>query len=523
MPAALEYEIARLTGSFRRHTAIRGGSWGLVGALGGVLIAAIVARLMPLWHQAELLLASIWVLGGGILLGTLLGYAWPMPLPRRLRLFDRRLHLADRLTTAWELAQGRIGAPTVLIHLQHEETLQTVRQVEPRAAFPSHPPRSASIIALMLIAALIPALFLANPQEDVLARLEAQQQATEAAIVQLEQARAELADSPTLSEAEREAALKALDEALATLHNRQSTPEEQQAALSAAEQQLATLRSPEAATRLQRLAEASPLSSAEVVQPLSAALQQGDAEAAATYLRSLLDPTNKQPLTTEEMLALADAFAQIADALQATDPALAEQFQKAAQGIYTGDIASASEAIAQAAETLSEAAQANAPNQTLEQAQAGLQQAQEALGDAQRQTTGQAVAGTTTPSVASGTQGGQGTGAQGQPMGPGASQGTGGESGGVAVGGHHEDTGSSAPYGSEQMPRLTGQGGEITIPRQETTDAPHTTIGAPGEARVPYAEVYATYAEAARAAMARNAYPPALRAYVREYFEGLEP
>ncbi len=519
MPAALEYEIARLTGALRRHMAMRGGSWGLVGALGGILIAAMVARLMPLWHQTELLLAGLWGLSGGILLGALLGYVWPMPVPRRLRLFDRRLRLADRLTTAWELAQTRITAPAVFIHLQHEETLNTVRKVAPQAAFPCRPPRSASFVALLLIAGLIPALFFANPQEAALAHREAQQQATEAVIAQLEQTRADLADNPTLSEAEREAALKALDEALATLHDRQSTPAEQQAALAAAEQRLAALRAPEAAAQLERLAEASPVSAAEVVQPLSVALQKGDAEAAATYLRSLLDPTNKEPLTAEEMLTLADAFTQIADALQTTDPALAEQFQKAAQEIYTGDIASAREAIAQAAETLSEVAQANAPNQTLEQAQAGLQQAQQTLGNAQRQTTEPTAAGATTQLGSSETQG---TGMQGQP-GSGAPQGTGGETGGVAVGGHHEDTGSSAPYGEGQAPRLAGQGGEITIPRQETLGAPHTTTGAPGETRVPYTEVYADYVAAARAAMARNAYPPALRAYVRQYFEELEP
>ena len=90
--------------------------------------------------------------------------------------------------------------------------------------------------------------------------------------------------------------------------------------------------------------------------------------------------------------------------------------------------------------------------------------------------------------------------------------------------GHSEDAGSSQPYGSSEASRITGQGGEITLPRQdEALGSPRTTTGLPGEARIPYQDVYATYAEAAQADLSHNVYPPALRAYVREYFNGLEP
>ncbi len=522
MDPALDRTIARLTGALRWHRAIGGGGWGAVGALGGMLVAAGLARITPLWRQTALLLASIWVVGGGILLGTLLGYAWPAPLSRRLRLFDRRLRLADRLTTAWELAQGRIHAPAIIARLQQEETLAAVRAVAPQAAFPLRLPRAVGILALVFSVGLASALFLPNPQEEALARREMQQQATEAAIAQLAAAQERLADNAPLSEAQREAALKALEEALATLHDRRSTPEEQLAALSAAERQLAALRSPEAAAQIQRLAEASPLSSAEIAQPLVEALQAGDTAAAAEYLRSLIDPANKQPLTPEEMLALADTFTQIADGLQTNDPALAKQFQDSAQEIYNGDLASAREAVQQAAETLAETAQANAPNQTLAQTQASLQEAQERLGDAQRESTGQGApeSAATQPGAPEG-QGKPGTGAQNEQ--PGAAESAGNNTDGIASSEHHEDAGSSAPYGSAETPRLSGQGGEITLPRQQTLGQPQTTLGAPGDTRVPYEDVYAAYAEAAKADLARNAYPPALRAYLRAYFSGLEP
>lgn len=518
MPTALEHEIARFSQAIRRHHLVAGAAYGIVGALAALLVAAIAARLTPLWHQAELLLASVWAVGGGLLLGGTLGFVWPMSLLRRLRLFDRRLHLADRLTTAWELAQGRITAPANLIQLQHTETLTAARAVDPQPAFPLRPPRVAGVAALILLPALALALFLANPQEAVLVQREAQQQAAAAAIAQLEAAQETLARNDTLSEAERAAALKALEEALAALRDRRSTAAEQQTALSEAERQLAELRSPEAAAQLQRLAEASPLSTADVVQPLAEALQRGDAEAAAAYLRELVDPTDKQPLSAEEMLALADALQQMAETLQSTDQELAAQLATAAQEIYSGDMTSARAAIQQAAATLSEAAQTNAANQGLQQAQAAVQQAQEGLGTAQRQTTASSPSGGAADQPgASGTQGEPGTGAQGQPAG-GAAQmpGSGSNT-------HSEDAGSSQPYGSAEAPRIAGQGGEITLPRQEALGSPHTTTGLPGEARIPYQDVYATYAETAQADLSRSVYPPALRTYVREYFNGLEP
>ncbi len=518
MRTALDDEIARLTGAFRLHRAFIGGGWGIVGALAALLTAAIMARIIPLWQHPALLLLAVWVVGGGTLPGALLGYVWPVPLPRRLRLFDRRFNLAERLTTAWELSQGRIHAPSAIAHLQLEETMLAVQSIAPQTVFPLRPPRPVALLALALIVGLLPAIFLPNPQEDVLARRAAQREATAAAIAQLEATRQALADDTTLPTEKRAAALKALDEALAILHDQHSTPTEQSAALSEAERQLAALRSPEAAAQLQRLAEATPLSTAEIVRPLAEALQQGDAEAAASYLRSLTDSTNKHPLTAEELLALADAFAQMAEALQTTAPTLAEQFATIAREIYSGDLASAAEAVQQAAELLTETAQANVPNQTLEQAQAGLQQAQEALGDAQRQKPGSDAP---TQAAFSTGQGETGTGKPGAPAG--APSNGGDNTDGMAPGGHHEDTGSSSPYGTKEMPRLGEQGGEITLPRQETAGPPHTTLGVTGEARVPYEAVYTHYAEAARADLTHNAYPPALRAYVRKYFNELEP
>jgi hypothetical protein len=513
MPPApeLTHELRRATRALRRHGAAVGLGWGVVAALGGVLLVAVAARLMPLWYQATLVQALVWALAGGPLLGALLGYLWPRPLPRRLRHLDRRLCLADRLTTAWELAQDRLRAPAAIATLQRRDTLQALRRADLAQAFPLRPSRVALRLAAALALLLLPLLLLENPQEAELARRQAAQAATEAAITQLTQTREALAQNPALSEEQRQAAIQALNEALATLQNPASTPAERQAALTQAERELAALRSSEAEAQAQRLAEAAPLGAeptapeaTDVVRPLREALQRGDVEAAAEYLRSLTDP-NEQRLSAEEMVALADAFQEMADNLQATDPELAEQLQQIAQEIYTGDYAGATEALNEAADTLSEVAEAQAPNEALSEAQGGLQQAQEQLGAG-----GEGMA--DAPQ-----DGAQGGGTQSQP-GSSAEEATG--SGGT---GHSEDAGSAPPYGEDIAPRIGETGGEITLPRTGDGPAgpPQHSIGRPDGARVPFQEVYGTYREAAEAELSHNAYPPSLRTYVRTYFDGL--
>ncbi len=508
MDRQLKQAIQRLTAAIRSHQAIVGASWGVVAALSAGLLTALLARIWPLWYPGDIGLGLVWAVSGGALLGALLGYGWPQPFDQRLRRMDRQLQLADRLTTAWELAAERINAPAALARLQHEQTLHTLRTVEPTTAFPLRPPTRALRIGAVVALLLLPALGLPNPQIAALDRRAAQQAAVDEAIEQIEATQHELAEDASLSEAERETALQALQEALAKLQDMDSTPAERQAALTEAEQRLAELRAPEAAARVQRLAQAAPLTADATVQPLAEALAARDLENAAAYLNSLIDP-NGEPMTAEEVLALADAFSEMSDALQETDPEMAAQFREIAQEIYSGDAAGAQAAVARAAETLSEAGAANAPNEALEQAQAGLQEAQSTLRGSQAE--------------AAGASGGTPQGGQPSAGGaPGAS--TGGEGDGASGGpGSHEDAGSSAPFGDEALGRLEGSGGEITLPRPQTEDgAPQSTVGQPGISRVPYREAYADYAEAAEADLSRQAYPPGLRTYVRQYFSDLE-
>ena len=78
--------------------------------------------------------------------------------------------------------------------------------------------------------------------------------------------------------------------------------------------------------------------------------------------------------------------------------------------------------------------------------------------------------------------------------------------------------------------RRQGSGDPLTVTGQDTgqgetqvREQKEPLPGAPGEALVPYHEVYYGYVNAAHQAMERSYVPSGLRDYVREYFSQLEP
>ncbi|MFP4346342.1 MAG: hypothetical protein ACLFU8_16750 [Anaerolineales bacterium] len=487
---SLQAEQARLLGALRRHDAVVGLGWGLVAALALETLLVLAGRLVPLWYRSALLRLLPLLLGSGLLLGALVGAYGSRPLSRRLRRLERNLGLAERLITAWELEQGRITAPPSMVEEQRQETLETLRGLDAGRTFPLRPAPAALRTVLGLVLLLGVALGLPNPQEERLLERQALQEAHEETITEIESLIASVAQDSFLDPETREAALEALEEALSTLEDPQTSPDEQMRALDEAEETLADLENAAAEARVQQLAEAAPLSTEEAVRQMSELLQRRDPQAAAAWLRELVEERG-DPLTPEEILALADAFTEMAQALQETDPALADQFQEIAEEIYSGDAQEARAAILEASETLGEVAEGNASNRSLESAQARLQRVEESLG---------ASAGMLSEGEV--------------PRGADAS-GSGGTAGG-------EDAGSSAPYGPSESARLEGESGQITLPRERTAGEGEPGVGSAGSARVDYTEAYGEYAAAAEAELSRRSLPPAMRGYIRAYFSSLE-
>ena len=516
MPPSLRHAIARLQRAWRLRRAYLYALWGIVVGLGLLDALFLLARLRPLLHQHTLLLfvPLLPAAAGG--LAGLAALLWPTPRAAIVRHLDRQLRLADRLTTAWELAAGITPTTPQMRQLQFRETLHRLRSVDSRRLLSLRPPRGVVHGLLLLLLALIPLIALPNPQEAVLVERERLQAATEAAAAQLEAAAQALESDPALDEATRREAEQILAEAQAKLNDPHATAEEKMRALAEAERRLEGLRSPEADALVRHLSEAAPLSTEEVVRPLARALEQGDVEAAASYLRSLADSEEGRPLSPEELTALADALAQMADTLATTEPEVAEQLRQASEALYNGDTASAKEALRSAAASFERAAQAQAPNQALQQAQAQLQQARTEMAQA---SSGQGAA-----DSASSQPGNATAGNTSGPAGPrGGTQGSGTSRDGTASGGHSEDSGSGAPYGEENG-RLEERGETITIPRKETLGSGGSPSEAtPGSSRIPYREIYAAYRREAEATLSREPLPPALRTYVRSYFASLEP
>lgn len=476
--------------ALRRHDAARGAAWGSVAALGIALALTLAARRFPLWTRATLLgLLSLLLLCP--LWGALWGAFRPQPVKARLQRLERATGLAERLSTAWELHTGQIDTSPALKEAQREETLHKLRSLDARKAFPVRIPRAAWLLAVALLLSVSAALALPNPQERLLAERAALQKAAAAAAqeitAQIEKAR----DLDSLAPVEREALIKSLETARQTLSDPDASNEAQQAALLDAEQQFAAIQQAQEAAE-QQLQEALASTSVELTaterpQALVEALQRGDFAAAEAEARQL---STGEALTPEEAQSLGAALEQLADATERADPTFSAALAAAAEKLEAGETAAGFEALTEA--TL-QRQEATATQEELAALQAGLQSGREQLAAAQASTS--------------------------QTEAPGIS----GQSGGARQQ-HSEDSGSSAPYGPEANARIQESGSEITLPRAITSG--ESPVVGPGEettARVPYSEVYPTYAKAAEATLARQPLPPGLRSAVHTYFGSLNP
>lgn len=358
------------------------GPWGAAVGLGLGLLLALTARLWPLLMVWQLVVLAGVLVPVGAALALAIVWLRPRAPLQRARVFDRRLGLAERLATAVEIGTGRLRATPVMAEAQFADALDAARRVDARALLPLRASRWAVLVFGVLAVALVVSLWLPNPQEDVLLQRAAVREAVEEQIEDLEAVKEELAEAEGLTEAEREALLQALEEAISGLEEGQATPEEALAALSEAEQALAELQDPGAAqlqSGLERAAEG--MEDSELTKDIAEALAEGDYKAAAEALAAYSTEEGEQ-LTREEELELARELAEAAEELAEVDSELAEQLAEAAEAIETGDIAEAREAIEAAAEQLGEAGERVERAETVEGALAELQEGREEISQA---------------------------------------------------------------------------------------------------------------------------------------------
>lgn len=501
----------------RREAALSGAVWGLVGGLGAAVLINLAAWLWPLltWWPRLALSAGLPAL---IALLVFLGvYVYPRSALSIARIADARLGLRARLATALEIQAGQIVVLPDLAKRQRADAVRAAGAADPAVAFRLRVARRPALIAAILLVCLILGLALPNPQEKVIAQHQADQQIIQEQVERLEQVRKQIAENPNLAFEDKQALLKELDDTIQDLKEGNLSKEQALARLSEAEERLQAQLGEEALAQKAALDQAGQEAmQGSSTQEIGQALKQGDYQGAAQKLEIL--GQNLDQMSAAEQQVTAERLDAMADAVQATNPELAQALRDAAEALRQGDLAAAQEALQQAADLTAQAGQEVAAQQAAQQAlaqiQEGKQQVVQSGQQGQQGQQGQNTGSGSGSGDANGQQGGQGT--PQSPTGP--------------IDQNQPGDGGQKAYDPVYVPERLGPGeggqtvvvpptGEDGSPVGETEGGPHE----PGQALVPYNQVYSDYQAQAASALENSYIPLGVKDYVREYFSALEP
>lgn len=495
----------------------------LAGLLAAVLVAT-VARLRPFLTNQEVAWISLGLAGLGLLAGLILLLAQREDLPGQARFADRHFRLKERVRTAVDLHQGRIDAPTELVRQQLDDTLTAMAQVNLPAGLPLKLVGRDWLVLGLALVLLATAVYLPNPQAEVLLHNRAIAETIAEQVEALEELQEEIEENPDLSDDLREELLAPIQSALEQLERGDISQEEALAALSQAE------------IELRELAQANNLDSLQQSLASSSLAESAPGDGLGETSQALSQLAAQLPnLTAEQLASLASALAETAVDLQTIDPDLAQQLADAAAALSADDLAAAQQALSDAAATLQDRER---------QARAG-QQAQAAanqLGQG-RQEVAQA-----------GENGANGENGNGEGTNGGDNGGQNGNGQAGPNGGNGQNGGVS-PLLPQDGPAGTGGIGEGDGPSGVDVYVPNwgdlsqfegLDIELPAECRlnpllcgellgqwpselrpqgsqVPYADVYGNYRDAANQALDQGYIPLGMRGFIRDYFSSLEP
>jgi hypothetical protein len=523
---------------FGRRLRLRDG-WSL--AQHSLWMAGLAAALMQLagrvWPIANLWLWTVAPLALWLL--AVIGIALVRPLhPERVaRRCDAELGLKERLATAVALegwsASGCTQPPSFqldLVALQQQDALAAAQRIEPRRAFPLRWQWRSLLVAGVLISVTVAQAVLPNRMREVIAERQAIAQAAEQQARRVEELRKQVEEARELSPEERQELLRRLEELAQRLRDNAGDREKAVADFSKVEEALRQKVDPNADARQAALA-------ALASQLQSLAQEKAGAKAdPADMDQAMQELADKMAGMSEaERESLAQSLAQMAArAAQAGDTNLAQALASLAQAARSGDTQAASAAAQAASEAMRQAQGELDQQAVLQRALSELQQGRQAMSQAGQPQPGQGTAQVPGSGQGQGKDQGQG---QGQPGGGGGTKadtlppGTGK---GQAVRPKGEGQPGDVTKLDQQVyvpwDRRPGQGEQVTLPGQDTgqgeTQVRERTDplpGAPGEALVPYHQVFYQYLDAANQAMEQSYIPSGLKDYVREYFARLEP
>lgn len=543
-----ELKLSTFALYIRRENALKWGVWGLASGLAAAALVNLLARLFPLLIFEPRLALSLGLPALGALGALLAAYLYPWPPTAVAQVSDTRLDLRARLATALEIDAGQISTTPDIAARQRADAAQAAQSADPKAAFRLVFPQRPALIAAILLVALIVGLALPNPQEQVIAQNKAEQAMIEKQIERLEEVKKEIEANPNLSAGDKETLLKEIDETIRDLEKGNLSKEEAVARLSETEETLKELLDPDAQAAQAALDEAGRQAALdENTQPVGEALAQGDYQGAAEALETLGEKLPQ--MSAEELTSLAERLEAMAAAVEATNPELAQALRDAAAALRQGNIAAAQEALQRAAALTEQAGQEIAAQQATEQTLGQVQEGRREIaqtGEGNKETgqgnqgqQGQGQQGQGQSNQGNDGQGNQGQNGQGQDTGNGSgtgdSNGQGGQGTPQSPTGPIDPNGPGAPGEKEYDPvyaperlgegeggdqvKVSGTGDDNGPPTEEVDGGPHD----PGQALVPYDQVYTDYQAQAASALENSYIPRGMKDYVRDYFSAIEP
>lgn len=453
-------------------------------------------------------------------------YFWRVQTMQAARYFDCIFHLDERVSTALELQNENHSVE--IIQRQLDDAVSVSRQIRPRRDLPLRFPKFDLALALFFTL-LIGALWFRG---ETLFAAASQQRAVEEAIAaeqaKIEEIIKELNENQSLTDEQKEALAKPLEDALKELKDNPSM-EGAVSTLVSTSEELKALDNQQAAQTQQALTQTGSSLAAQEGSPLEAVgkdLAKGNFASAASKLANM----DLSQMTPEQLQQLADQLESMANSLAATNPQLAQQLMNAAQAIRSGDMASTQQALSSAASQMVQAGQQVTAAQMATQAAGQLQQGAGqivAAGGGQTPSQGSAMA-----QSGSSQQGGQNNGGSGSGSGSGSapqSNQSGGEASSSPIPQNNGagDGGESA-YEQIYAPALLGgAGGDMlgvpTSGEDGEVIGTSPTTAEDGESLVPYTEVYSQYNQFNRQALENGEVPVQFMDLIRNYFGSLQP
>lgn len=292
--------------------------------------------------------------------------------------FDTLFNLQERLTTAFELMDGRIKTVDELADLQLKDTLSRAQAIDPRKVIHLEWRKlewAGALLMGFLLFVLLGIIFVNGLVAESMGA--GTQAAIDAAAATAQDVTELVATDSTLSAEDRQALLDSTERTLAELQNPDTTAEDSFAAMN----DLAADLNAEAQELREDIA-----NSEAGLTSASASLGSSDSDFTANpdqlaqQLNDMSDAVST--MTPEEQAAAAEDLREAADAVREENPELAEQLDEAAAALENANTSGAMEALGAAAQEASSAQLENAESaESAQQMEDAASEAQQAARD----------------------------------------------------------------------------------------------------------------------------------------------